>query len=499
MSKFQELAAASILTPDTHHAPEDTVARQLGGTSNLWGGRCVPYDSIDFTARPWLGIDSWPIAKTDLDPYLPAATAALDAGPAVYTDPIGTLDIDTAAFRTDRLERWSGQPRTHLKHMARLKGDCSPWVALRVTVTDLLRGEGERINGVQLTIDGDATPRELHSEEVIVAGGGLASTQLLLNVQAQCPSLFGGEDGPLGKYYMGHLNGQIADIVFTSSALQDKLGFYTDAAETYVRRRIYPTEELQERERIANTVFWPVVPEIANPAHRSGALSAVFLGLTLPILGPRLIPETIRQRHVGYPPYRRMPHIRNIIADPVSVIGFIPTFLWKRYVEIPRVPGLFLRNAGRRYGLEFHNEHLPSSESRVRLMSEADRNGLRRIEIDFRFSEQDVESVIRSHELLEDWLRHNNLGRLEYRMRQEKRADGVRREARHGNHQIGTIRMGRTRDDGVVDEFGTSFDFANLHVTSTAILPTSSQANPTLTAMQLALRLVDRLTRDGHD
>lgn len=496
--KSQELAAASLLTPDTHHEPEDTVARRLGGTSNLWGGRCVPFDAIDFAARPWLGLDAWPIAKKDLDPYLLVATAALDAGPAVYTHPITALEVNTATFRTDRLERWSGEPRTHRKHMARLKSDESPWVALRVTVTDLLLGTEGRINGVKLIIDGDDTPRELHATDVIIAGGGLASTRLLLNVQAQCPSLFGGKDGLLGRFYMGHLNGQMSDIVITSSTLHDGLGFYTDAAGNYVRRRIYPTEALQERERIANTVFWPVVPEIANPAHRSGALSAVFLGLTLPGLGPRLIPETIRKKQVGYPPYRRMPHVRNILADPVSTLAFIPAFIWKRYVKIPRVPGFFLRNAGRRYGLEFHAEHLPAPESRVRLLEESDRTGMRRIEIDFRFSERDVQSVIRSHELLEDWLRQNDLGRLEYRMGLDKRADGVRQEACHGNHQIGTIRMGRSHKDGVVDAFGTSFDFANLHVVSTAILPTSSQANPTLTALQLALRLVDRLTRDGN-
>ena len=53
--------------------------------------------------------------------------------------------------------------------------------------------------------------------------------------------------------------------------------------------------------------------------------------------------------------------------------------------------------------------------------------------------------------------------------------------------------MAHAPGEGVVDGWGTSFDLANLHVVSTAVLPTSSQANPTLTALQLGLRLVDRL------
>ncbi|MGB3554790.1 MAG: GMC oxidoreductase, partial [Jannaschia sp.] len=76
-----------------------------------------------------------------------------------------------------------------------------------------------------------------------------------------------------------------------------------------------------------------------------------------------------------------------------------------------------------------------------------------------------------------------------------ERAAGVLAEGRHGNHQEGTIRMGSSVEDGIVDGWGTSFDLQNLHVVSTAILPTSSQANPTLTALQLGLRLVDRLVK----
>jgi choline dehydrogenase-like flavoprotein len=57
--------------------------------------------------------------------------------------------------------------------------------------------------------------------------------------------------------------------------------------------------------------------------------------------------------------------------------------------------------------------------------------------------------------------------------------------------------MGTDRRAAVVDGDCRSFDVANLYVVSTAVLPTSGQANPTLTAVQLALRLADRLARGG--
>ena len=45
----------------------------------------------------------------------------------------------------------------------------------------------------------------------------------------------------------------------------------------------------------------------------------------------------------------------------------------------------------------------------------------------------------------------------------------------------------------MIDGDCRAFDVPNLHVVSTAVLPTSGQANPTLTAVQLGLRLAARL------
>jgi choline dehydrogenase-like flavoprotein len=79
----------------------------------------------------------------------------------------------------------------------------------------------------------------------------------------------------------------------------------------------------------------------------------------------------------------------------------------------------------------------------------------------------------------------------------EERAAAVLAEARHGNHQIGTVRMGTDRRTAVVDGECRAFDVPNLYVVSTAVLPTSGQANPTLTAVQLGLRLAARLGGRG--
>jgi choline dehydrogenase-like flavoprotein len=82
-------------------------------------------------------------------------------------------------------------------------------------------------------------------------------------------------------------------------------------------------------------------------------------------------------------------------------------------------------------------------------------------------------------------------------MPREARNEAVLRRAQHGTHQVGTIRMGANRRTAIVDRDCRTFDVANLHVLSTAVLPTSSQANPTFTAVELALRFAESFASGG--
>jgi len=489
----QALSRAENLDPATHHAPEITVARRLGGASNLWGGRCLPFDPADFIARPWLAglsedLPAWPIGPEDLGPWLGPACALLAAGDPVFAEPLPGVAADPG-FGFESLERWSNRPRIHELHGAELAASPDLLVALGATATGFEDGEGGRIAALAVHVEGRGFGR-VAAPDFVLAAGGNESTRLLLAAQAKTPGRFG---TALGRTYMGHVNGTIADIVFENQRLHDGLDFHVDGHGSYVRRRLVPDLATQEADRLTNVAFWPVVPEVMDPAHRSGPLSAVFLALSVAPLGRRLVAEPIRLKHVGPPPHDRLAHLRNVLLDLPRTLGFAPAFLWKNRVAALRLPGFFLRNPARRYGLEYHAEQLPDPESRLTLGDETDRLGLKRLRIRLAFSSADAEAVVRAHESLGGWLGRNRLGRLEHRHRPEDRAAAVLAEAKHGNHQIGTIRMGADRVRAVVDGDCRAFDAPNLHVVSTAVLPTSGQANPTLTAVQLGLRLAARL------
>jgi choline dehydrogenase-like flavoprotein len=72
-------------------------------------------------------------------------------------------------------------------------------------------------------------------------------------------------------------------------------------------------------------------------------------------------------------------------------------------------------------------------------------------------------------------------------------AGAVRERMGGGFHQVGTTRMSKEPDAGVVDENLAVHGVPNVHVVSSSVFVTSSQANSTFMIVVFALRLVDRL------
>ena len=110
---------------------------------------------------------------------------------------------------------------------------------------------------------------------------------------------------------------------------------------------------------LPNVAFWPIAPPIADPRHRSGALSAVALALSIPPIGRMILPELIRLRHLGGP-IDWLAHTRNVAFDLPATTGFLAAFVRDRYFSRERIPGYFLRNRSRRYGLSYHAEQRPA-------------------------------------------------------------------------------------------------------------------------------------------
>ena len=82
-SDAQDLARAEIVDPTRHDDMRIATVRRLGGTSNLWGGRSMPLDPVDFVPRPFVGGVRWPIGFDDVAPHYATACRYVGCGEAV--------------------------------------------------------------------------------------------------------------------------------------------------------------------------------------------------------------------------------------------------------------------------------------------------------------------------------------------------------------------------------------------------------------------------------
>lgn len=482
--------------------------RQLGGASNIWGGRCVPFDPIDFEARPIVGDTRWPLDHGEVSPYLQRACEWCRCGDAVFdagqlSELAGRSIVPGFAdgeVRASALERWSLP--TNFGRVYRRALERSPSLRLEtgLTCTEIVPAPGTSADGVRKVAYLEARSRdgrrvEIEATRYVLAAGGLGSTRLLFASTRHDPDGIGNHSGHLGRWYMAHVEVRVGRVRFATPPEQTIHGHERDREGVYVRRRFTLGPEAQRELGLPNVAIWMVNPEIADASHRSGVLSFVYLMLISP-LGRYFVAEGIRQAHTkSARPVAVGAHLRNVARDIGPAAAFAAAFGYRRFLKRGRkVPGFFVPSAANTYPLLYHGEHLPHRQSYVEPSPERDETGMPRLRTHLYFSEEDVRSVRRAHELLDRSLREQGLGEVE--MLYEDVDGAVREQLFGGYHQAGTTRMSALAEDGVVDANLAVHGFEDLFVASSSVFPTSSQANSTFTLIAFSIRLADRLAAE---
>jgi choline dehydrogenase-like flavoprotein len=503
----QRLGDASGVDP--HHVELSLATRrQLGGASNIWGGRCVPFDPIDFEARSIVGDARWPVDYEEVSAYLQRACEWCRCGEATFeADQLPELGdraivpgFADGEVRASALERWSLPTNFGRVYREALEGAPSLRLETGLTCTEIVpeagAGEGDSRKVSHLEAKAKNGRRvEIKAARYVVAAGGLGSTRLLFASTRHDPDGIGNHSQHLGRWYMAHVEVRVGRVRFTTPPQETIYGHERDRDGVYVRRRFTFSPAAQRDLGLPNVAMWMVNPEIGDASHGSGILSFVYLMLISP-LGRYFVAEGIRQAHTkSSRPASVRAHLRNVARDIGPAAAFAASFGYRRFLKRGRkVPGFFVPSAANAYPLLYHGEHLPHRQSCVEPTSERDAVGMPRLRTHLHFSEEDVRNVSRAHELLDRSLCEQGLGRVE--MLYDDVEGAVREQLFGGYHQAGTTRMSALAEDGVVDGNLAVHGFEDLFVASSSSFPTSSQANSTFTLIAFAIRLADHL--DGE-
>lgn len=473
-----------------HALPHLYRHRRLGGSTAIWGGRCIPYDPIDFEPRDYVAMSGWPFPLAELEPYYATAQEFLHAGAYDYraATALGGGDL-VGGFRdpdvlTESLERFSLPTNVWREHGARLTRSPNVQVIAGATAVRLIRAEGGDIEQLDC-VGAPGGKFTVRAGAFVVAAGGLETVRILGF------SGIGDHSGLLGRTYMCHVETHVGRLALSPSSRPIAFGFERTLDGVYARRRFTLAAERQRALKVMNVAARPHHPPAGDPAHGHPVLSAMFLAKRF------IIPEYARRfaaaEELAGTALRDnlrlwTAHIRNVALGAPALAGFTVDWTRRRYLSKRRIPYVSLPSAAGEYPLDLNAEQEPNPSSRVTLGEDLDRNGVPRLRVDWRVTDLDVRTVTTALREMRAALRRTNCGDVHF-------DDGVLDdEVRStikpvGGHHIGTARMSESPGQGVVDPDGRVHGMRNLYVAGSAVFPTSSQANPTLTIVALTLRL----------
>ncbi|HVY14993.1 MAG TPA: GMC family oxidoreductase [Rhodopila sp.] len=498
-AKAQALNAGEVADATLHSPPDTYRQRILGGGTSIWGGRCVPFDPIDFEQRPWIAHSGWPIAWSEIEPYYAAANLMCEAGACEYDArlavPGGMRPVIRGFapehFDLNGIERFSCPTHFGTRYRARLAAAPNVSVLLGATVTRLHTSpDGTRITALDVRNQHDI-PFQVEADTVVLATGGMEVPRLLLTSNDVHAQGIGNTRDLVGRFYMCHIAGTVGRLRIAGPRDAVWHGYDIAPDGTYCRRRIALRPEMQRQFGLGNVIYRLHHPRITDPSHRTGPLSAIYLA-------QRFISYEYAKRLVSDTPPTAgiwLRHGVNAATDALSTLRFLTHWLQHRTLADRKFPSVIIRPRTNLFSLDFHAEQEPNPDSRINLCEATDRFGNRQLRVDWRYTAKDVETVTRSFELLRRDLAENDVGDLNPVSNETDIETVIRRDGAYGGHHIGTARMASSAASGVVDPNGKVFGVNNLYIAGSATFPTSSQANPTLTIVALSLRLARHLTR----
>lgn len=499
--RTQALYEGSVADERLHSPPHRYRQRRFGGTTTIWGGRCMPLDDIDFEVRDYMPFSGWPFGPEALRPFYPRANELCEAGSFAYrvggafNRPLRPMlaGFTSEHFTTDSLERFSCPTDFGTRYAQRLRELPGVRVLLHANLTRIrLHPDRQAVESVLVrTLGGKSF--SVQAGRFVLATGGLEVARLLLANNDVWTQGLGNQHDAVGRYYMCHIAGTVGTLKLTVPHDRVWHGYDISDEGIYCRRRLALTPATQKRFGLGNFIARLHHPRITDPAHRTAVLSALQLakGLISYEYGKRLHGE----ERLGLKQW--LAHVRNVLGAPGEVIAFGHHMVRDRFLAARKFPSIIVRSTAGHYSLDFHAEQQPNPDSRITLTRDTDALGMPRLHVDWRYTALDVHTVSEAVKLLATDIQGAGIGKLDYDPQSIELE--MSRYGAYGGHHLGTARMGTDPRTSVTDAEGRVHGMKNLYIAGGALFPTSSQANPTLTIVALAARLAAHLRARGTE
>jgi len=454
--------------------------RFFGGTTNIWGGRCITLDPIDFEKRDWVPHSGWPITLDDLQKYYRIAHDSLELGEFDYEagnweklrlKPIDfdPAEITTRFWRFDGLaERFNSQRSTDL-----VKAD-NVRIVLHANTVGLKASESA--SGITSLDAKTLQGRKLQvkARHFVLACGAIENARLLLASNDVETNGIGNQHDQLGRYFMEHPHGRIAHI-----DTKDPAAFWA------LYRKRFPEGGV------------PVTPALVLPPGLQQRLGILNSAATFTLQKDPERGSSMSKRAYSSIKYKMSPSStgRRLWHTWRGSQNWLQQHLSMRLLRF----GVKVKRMG--LYVIARAEQAPNPDSRVQLSAERDALGCQKADLNWQLCALDKETMLQFGKTLGREFDRLDMGKL---ATYEWLEDGtpewpvdptVGNHPIGGYHHMGTTRMSDSARTGVVDANCTVHGYHNLHIAGSSVFPTGGWANPTLTLLALTHRLGDHLNR----
>jgi len=465
-----QLLYRSINTGREYPSLEFTKRRQFGGSTTAWFGRCRPLDAIDFESRTWVSHSGWPISRLDLDPYYSRAVPycqLVSDDYEVKNDPFASSIIETKRFHFSPPTDFGNVFRKELEQAANIE------LLLNTNVTRIgLDPDGTRVDLVDCKTLSGRTFR-VRAKVFVLAASALENTRLLLASRDVHPNGIGNQNDLVGRYFMEHPHFFTAVIESLPEGFPQgyaRLNYELEQTNLVTVNALGVRQDVMRREQMLNAgAFLVYRPEYKTTDTYYSEATTRFIKI-MEVLEHRAAPTMNLFRNMLY-----------TMSHPSSVFRLMKSAYKGRSKQHGK------------YTLRVQLETEPNPESRVFLSDKRNALGEFKTVLNWKTTRLDVESYQRFNQILQSGLQKSGLTLRP--IRHDHSEDGWPVSLHPGKHHMGTTRMHKSEGLGVVDEHCRVHGVPNLYVTSGSVFPTSGMANPTLTIVALAIRVVDHIKR----
>jgi len=434
---------------------KNSIARYLGGKTNLWSGRIVDIDNHEFK--------KWPLSKEDIKKWKNLAMKFLTKN---YS--LKKLKQDSNSFiKNDVFNKIIGQnfnqsPSLFIK-LKRFKLNYKKNQNLDLFINGTavkLNHLNKKITNLEVISSISGKKFIFNSKYFVCCNGGLEVVKLLFHSGKDKKIGLANSSNKLGLNFSGHPRG-VNGLIKLNKRINIDKHYFCSNKKINKNMKIEFGLELSDNKAQENNIsksricFDPILKDL----H-----SSFFYSLNKKSKNKRKLLNKLNFKERNY------------------IIGLI-LFIRLKIKKLLRMPIYTKYFIVRNYCASSLN-----NKSKVFLSKDKDFHGFEKLKVDWKISYNDKRSLILTHKFLSDTLISEKLGIL------DSKITNYDWDIWNGSsHFMSTTIMSKSKKSGVVDTDCRTHDINNLYICGPSIFPTPTSSNPMLYIVMFSMRLSDHL------